>query len=148
RFSSDVTLTGSYVSQGADNYFVRSLNCGSNSTITAGAGDRFFITGTFSSAGSNGNPPPGLFNVGAAEVHFTGGSQSYVISGNGSSFPVVTVDAGDHLKISGNCSQTDFVVSGTLAAQVSATASVHDISGPGAVVINGSSSLTLSLGST
>jgi hypothetical protein len=144
QFTGEFQNGGTYVSQQADTYF-NNLVLGAYSSakplITAGVGDRFFITGNFTAAEGS----PTTFDVAGAEFHFSGGGiHQYKTSGvfNTVPIPSVVVDPGNTLNLAGGTAAAIINLGNVTATPVSSTyafpnTSVSSLIGNGNLTVGG-----------
>jgi len=136
QFTGTFTNNGAYVSDPADNFFT-DLTVGASGYIQAGAGDRFFIAGSYASSSTKNT----LFNVDGAELHFIGGGpHTYNVTGTASDFTTVAIDAGNSLTVApgSRALPANTVNSGALAFPLG-NYSAQAMIGSGSIAIGGGS---------
>jgi hypothetical protein len=146
RFTGPFTDRSVYVSQGSDNYFTdlivtqgNPVAASNGGSFQAGAGDRFFISGGYTSMLSLIIAPTlgaKTFNVGAAEVHFIGGGiHSYRALPTVETFPVMIIDAGNTLSLTTLSFAPSLADRGVVTITANGSATVSALSGTGTATV-------------
>ena len=148
-FAGTYTENGTYISDPSDNYF-SDLTVSPSGALTAGAGDRFLVSGNF----ANSSAQSSTWNTSAAQLIFQGGTTHQMsVAGSVGSFGwgTMSIGSGQSLTLTGNSATAAATANDGTLSQAAGSSSLGALLGAGTVsvgnVVGSSSSAIMNVAS-